>query len=99
MNDIINQYPGLTGSSFGINYNSSSSITPTIIANSQAQYNPARDSRQITPEEIKKNAAILRQSNANKGVANLVAIIQRLTANVNAGKANVAAYQTALKEA
>lgn len=57
---------------------------PTIIANAQAQYNAARDANQITVDDIKRRAIFNRQINANKAVANLVTIVQRLTANVNA---------------
>lgn len=64
-------------------------IVPAVINTAQAPYNPARDSRPITIDEVKRNAAFNRQLNANKGVANLIAIIQQLTANVNAGTNDV----------
>ena len=43
-----------------------------------------RDTRQVTVDDIKRTAIFNRQANANKAVANLIAIVQRLTANVNA---------------
>lgn len=64
-------------------------IISSIISNAQAPYNPARDAKQITVDEVKRNAAFNRQLNANKAVANLISIIQQLTANVNAAKNDI----------
>lgn len=64
----------------------SSIVTPIIIANSQALYNSSRDARQITPYEIKRNAAILRQTNADKAIANLIFIITNLNKNIGDAK-------------
>lgn len=57
---------------------------PVIIANAQAQYNAARDANTITVDDVKRTAVFNRQINANKAVANLITIVTRLTANVNA---------------
>ena len=48
---------------------------------------------------MKRNAIFNRQITANKAVANLLAIIQQLTANVNAAKADIVVLEQALKEA
>ena len=48
---------------------------------------------------MKRNAIFNRQISANKGVANLLAIIQQLTANVNAAKADIVVLEKALNEA
>lgn len=74
-------------------------IVPAVIASAQAPFNPLRDSRPITIDEVKRNAAFNRQLNANKGVANLIAIIQQLTANVNAGNNDVKILQNQFKDA
>ena len=91
---MINQYPGSTGSSspnsntgFSINYNSNSTIVPIIIANAQAKYDPARDARPITQQQITTDAAYIRQSNADKAVANLLSIIRDLNIEISKGKA------------
>ena len=49
-----------------------------MIANAQATYDPNRDARKITEYEVQRNAAFLRQENAQKSIANIVTIIQRL---------------------
>ena len=74
-------------------------IIPTVIKNTRADYVPERDSRKISVDEVKRNAAFNRQINANKAVANLLAIIQQLTANVNAAKADVIALEKVLAAA
>lgn len=74
-------------------------IVPTVIQNSQATYVESRDSKTVTVETVKQNAAFQRQLNANKAVANLIAIIQQLTANVNAAKADIVTLETHLMEA
>lgn len=91
LTDLINRYPGLrqNASAFNINYNSNSIITPQLIANAQATYNPARDSRPITEFDIKKNAAINRQLNAAKAIANLLTIIDRLNMSINTEQSNL----------
>ncbi len=71
-------------------------ITPSIIANAQVAYNSARDAKPITIDDVKRNAAFNRQLNANKAVANLIAIIQQLTANVNAAKNDVGIVQKSI---
>lgn len=60
-----------------------------LISRSQAEYDAERDGRKITIDEVKRNAIFNRQISANKAVANLLAIIQQLTANVNAAKADI----------
>lgn len=72
---------------------------PSVIANANAPYNPERDQRTITPDEVKRNAAFNRQLNANKAVANLIAIIQQLTANVNAAKNDIGILEQQLRDA
>lgn len=91
MSDLINRYPGIKqeGYSFGFNPVASSVVTPIMIANSQALYNASRDARPISLFEVKRNAAILRQSNANKAIANLVFIIQNLNKNIIEGRNNL----------
>lgn len=91
LTDLINRYPGLKQgpSSFNIDYNANSIITPQLILNAQATYNPARDSKQITQFDLKKNAAINRQLNAAKAIANLLTIIDRLTQSISIEKYNI----------
>lgn len=48
---------------------------------------------------MKRNAIFNRQITANKAVANLLAIIQQLTANVNAAKADIIILEKNLAEA
>lgn len=62
---------------------------PQIIANAQATYVPSRDANTITIDQVKRNAIFNRQINANKAIANLITIITRLTANVNAAKNDI----------
>ena len=50
-------------------------------------------------DEVKRNAIFNRQIAANKAVANLLAIIQQLTANVNAAKADIVLLEKILAEA
>lgn len=70
-----------------------------MISRAQAEYNVERDARKITVDEVKRNAIFNRQITANKAVANLLAIIQQLTANVNAAQADIVVLEQALKEA
>lgn len=74
-------------------------IVPSLISSAQAPYNPARDTRPVTVDEVKRNAAFNRQLNANKGVANLISIIQQLTANVNAAKNDIGTLENLFKTA
>lgn len=48
---------------------------------------------------MKRDATFNRQLNANKAVANLIAIIQQLTANVNAAQNDLPTYEQAHKDA
>lgn len=64
-------------------------MVPNIIRTIQAPYDPQRDSTPLTVDTVKRNAVFNRQINANKAVANLVAIIQQLTANVNAARNDI----------
>lgn len=110
---LFNDYPGLPSGSSTVPANgnpypvppapkgnpSTPNIVPQVIANSQAPYNPQRDRNPITPDDVKRNAAFNRQLNANKAVSNLVAIIQRLTANVNSAKTDIAQFESNLKNA
>lgn len=96
INDLVGKYPGINSSQqpvqssvtngFNINSGSGSSFASMFIADSQATYNPARDSYKPTAFDIKKDAVLRRQSNANKAVANLISIMQGLTANSNSAK-------------
>ena len=74
-------------------------IVPHVISSAQAQYSQERDGRKITVDEVKRNAIFNRQITANKAVANLLAIIQQLTANVNAAKADIVILEKNLAEA
>lgn len=74
-------------------------IVPSLISSAQAPFNPNRDTRPITVDEVKRNAAFNRQLNANKGVANLISIIQQLTANVNAAKNDIGTLDNLFKTA
>lgn len=75
------------------------SITPTLIQTTQATYSVERDAREITIDEVARNAAFNRQLTANKAVANLLAIIQQLTANVNSAKADILVLEKKLADA
>lgn len=70
-----------------------------MIGSAQAPFNPARDTRPTTVDDIKRNAAFNRQLNANKAVANLISIIQQLTANVNAAKNDITLLENQLAAA
>ena len=59
-------------------------VAPRIISTAQAEYDFSRDANAITVEDVKRTAIFNRQISANKAVANLVAIVRKLTANVNA---------------
>jgi chromosome segregation ATPase len=78
---------------------STPNIVPQVISSAQAPYNPARDAKTPTIDDIKRNAAFNRQLNANKAVANLISIIQQLTANVNAAKNDATLLQNQLNAA
>lgn len=78
---------------------STPNIVPSVIASAQAPYNPARDAKPVTVDDVKRNAAFNRQLNANKAVANLISIIQQLTANVNAAKNDIGVLQSQLTAA
>lgn len=74
-------------------------VIPTVIQKAQATYSVERDGREVTADEVARNAAFHRQLNANKAVANLLAIIQQLTANVNAAKADIVLLERKLVDA
>ena len=78
---------------------STPNIVPSVISSAQAPYVPSRDSRAPTVDDIKRNAAFNRQLNAGKAIANLLSIIQQLTANVNAAKNDVTLLEDQLKAA
>lgn len=78
---------------------SSPNVVPGIIRTIQAPKNPARDQTPPTVEEVKRNAVFNRQLNANKAVANLVSIIQQLTANINAARNDIPLLEQALRDA
>jgi len=113
LSNLYNNYPGLpsgsnitpqNGASYPVPASpsgnpSTPNIVPSVISNAQAPYNATRDQRTITPDEVKRNAAFNRQLNANKAVANLISIIQQLTANVNAAKNDIGVLENQLKDA
>ena len=76
-----------------------SSNIPTQISNFQYTVNSARDEYQATASDIQSQAIFQRQINANKAVANLLSIIQQLTANVNGVQADIPAATAALNQA
>lgn len=73
--------------------------TPNVIRTIQATYVTERDTNTITVNDVKRTAIFNRQLNANKAVANLVAIIQQLTANVNAAQNDIGLLEQALRDA
>lgn len=103
-------YPGLpSGSAPGLSGNgryptgpvptgraATPNIIPSVISTAQAAYVPARDAKPVTVDEVKRNAAFNRQLNANKAVANLIAIIQQLTANINTAKSDISTVEKSL---
>lgn len=72
---------------------------PNVIRNIQATYSVPRDSNPISPNDVKRNSIFNRQLNANKAVANLISIIQQLTANVNAARNDIGLLEDALNTA
>jgi hypothetical protein len=78
---------------------STPNIVPNVISNAQATYVTSRDAKAPTIDDIKRNAAFNRQLNANKAVANLISIIQQLTANVNAARNDLNNFQDQLAAA
>lgn len=72
---------------------------PAIIATAQAPYVPSRDTNTITVDDVKRTAIFNRQITANKAVANLVSIVQRLTANVNAATNDLTVLTNLLSQA
>lgn len=78
---------------------SNPNIVPGIIRTIQAPKNPQRDQTPPSVEDVKRNAVFNRQLNANKAVANLVSIIQQLTANVNAARNDIPLFEQALRDA
>lgn len=110
LSSLYNSYPGLPSNtnqiSMPANLVSSPAgapsipnPVPTIIANAQATYNVARDANKITVDDVKRTAIFNRQINANKAVANLITIIQRLTANVNAARSDIITLEGLLRNA
>lgn len=108
ISSLYNSYPGLplNTNTLGTPSNiysspaglpSSPNPAPIIIANAQAAYNPTRDANTITIDEVKRTAIFNRQINANKAIANLVSIVQRLTANVNAAQSDILTLEAILR--
>ena len=60
---------------------------------------PDRDSNSITVTQVKNTATFNRQLNSNKAVANLISLIQQLTANVNAARNDITLLEQALNTA
>lgn len=72
---------------------------PMQISNYQYKVVPSRDTYQVTQLDIENQAVFTRQLNANKIVANLLSIIQSLTANLNGVQADIPGATKALNEA
>ena len=70
-----------------------------MIANSQAEYDPKRDSRNISAYEVRKKAALQRQLNANKAISNLLEVIEKLTENVRNAFSSIKIYEKKVEEA
>lgn len=72
---------------------------PEIIRNAQAPFDYERDTNKITINDVKRRAIFNRQINANKQVANIISIVQKLTANVNAAKNDLTILTNLLNDA
>lgn len=72
---------------------------PTQIQNYNYDVVTSRDTYTTTTEDVRSQAVFQRQINANKAVANLLAIIQQLTANVNGVQADIPAATQAVNQA
>lgn len=99
-------YPTGPGTSYptqqfptGTSPNFVSSNIPTQISNYQYTVNTSRDTYQATTSDIQSQAIFQRQIDANKAVANLLSIIQQLTANVNGVQADIPAATAAVNQA
>lgn len=75
------------------------SSLPTQIQNYNYETVTTRDFYQSTTDDIQSNAVVQRQINANKVIANLLSIIQQLTANVNGVQADIPAATAAVNQA
>lgn len=75
------------------------SSLPTQIQNYNYDTVTTRDTYTITQDDVKSRAVYERQINANKVVANLLSIIQQLTANVNGVQADIPAATAAVNQA
>lgn len=71
----------------------------TQIENYNYQVVTSRDTYSTTTEDIRSQAVFQRQINANKAVANLLSIIQQLTANVNGVQADIPSATQAVNQA
>ena len=72
---------------------------PTQISNYNYNVVATRDTYTTTREDIRSQAVFSRQINANKAVANLLSIIQQLTANVNGVQADIPSATQAVNQA
>lgn len=78
--------------------NAAPNLTPLLIETAKAPRLPS-DKNKITPDNVKATAIFQRQLNANKAIANLLDIIEQLTANTNAAKADIPTLDGQLKNA
>jgi predicted nucleic acid-binding Zn-ribbon protein len=72
---------------------------PTQIQNYNYDVVTTRDTYTTTTEDVRSQAVFQRQINANKAVANLLSIIQQLTANVNGVQADIPSATQAVNQA
>lgn len=72
---------------------------PTQISNYQYTIDTARDTVQPTQLDVQNSAIFLRQINSGKAIANLLAIVTRLTANVNGVQTDIPGATAALNQA
>lgn len=83
----------------GTSSNFAPSSLPSQISNYQYTVDTNRDTVQPTQLDIQNSAVFQRQIAAGKTVANILAIVTRLTANVNGVQGDIPAATTALNQA
>jgi hypothetical protein len=78
--------------------NQAPNTTPMFIESAKAERLPTNKNK-ITADSVKATAIFERQLNANKAIANLLDIIEQLTANANAAKADIPSFDAEVKNA
>jgi hypothetical protein len=78
--------------------NQAPNTTPMFIESAKAERLPTNKDK-ITADSVKATAIFERQLNANKAIANLLDIIEQLTANANAAKADIPSFDAEVKNA